>query len=50
MKQNSTPDDTVGCFDLLVPGMGEIIGGSLREDDYDKLCREMKALISAYHW
>ncbi|CAI4301901.1 CCQ_1a_G0005750.mRNA.1.CDS.1 [Saccharomyces cerevisiae] len=43
MKQNSTPDDTVGCFDLLVPGMGEIIGGSLREDDYDKLCREMKA-------
>ena len=43
MKQNSTPDDTVACFDLLVPGMGEIIGGSLREDNYDKLCKEMKA-------
>ncbi|CAI1876231.1 hypothetical protein SEUBUCD646_0C00950 [Saccharomyces eubayanus] len=42
MKQNSTPDNTVACFDLLVPGMGEIIGGSLREDDYDKLCKEMK--------
>lgn len=42
MKQNSTPNDTVACFDLLVPGMGEIIGGSLREDDYDKLCKEMK--------
>ncbi|CAI4037606.1 hypothetical protein SMKI_03G0810 [Saccharomyces mikatae IFO 1815] len=42
MKQNSTPDDTVACFDLLVPGMGEIIGGSLREDNYDKLCREME--------
>ncbi|EJS44516.1 YCR024C [Saccharomyces arboricola H-6] len=42
MKQNSTPDDTVACFDLLVPEMGEIVGGSLREDNYDKLCKEMK--------
>ena len=31
---------TVAAMDLLVPGIGEIIGGSQREDDYDKLlCR-----------
>ncbi|MBO4360197.1 MAG: asparagine--tRNA ligase [Eubacteriaceae bacterium] len=36
MKQN--PDGkTVAATDLLVPGVGEIIGASQREDDYDKL-------------
>ncbi|MBQ7247587.1 MAG: asparagine--tRNA ligase [Lachnospiraceae bacterium] len=36
MKQN--PDGkTVAAADCLVPGIGEIIGGSQREDDYDKL-------------
>ena len=42
MKQN---DDgkTVAAADLLVPGVGEIIGGSEREADYDKLVAEMKA-------
>lgn len=36
MKQNND-GDTVACVDLLMPGMGEILGGSLREDNIDKL-------------
>ena len=36
MKQD--PDGrTVAAMDCLVPGIGEIIGGSQREDDYDRL-------------
>ena len=40
MKQN---DDgkTVSAMDVLFPGIGEIIGGSQREDNYDKLVRRM---------
>ena len=42
MKQN--PDGkTVAASDLLVPGVGEIIGGSEREADYDKLVSAMEA-------
>ena len=32
---------TVAAMDCLVPGIGEIIGGSQREDDYDKLVERM---------
>ncbi|MCU0451316.1 MAG: asparagine--tRNA ligase [Bernardetiaceae bacterium] len=40
MKQN--PDGkTVAAMDVLFPGIGEIIGGSQREDDYDKLRTRM---------
>ena len=43
MKQN--PDGkTVAAVDCLVPGIGEIIGGSQREDDYEKLAARMKEL------
>jgi len=35
---------TVAAMDCLVPGIGEIIGGSQREDDYEKLVRRMKEL------
>lgn len=43
MKQN--PDGrTVAAMDCLVPGIGEIIGGSQREEDYDKLLTRMKEL------
>ena len=43
MKQN---DDgkTVAATDLLVPGIGELIGGSQREDDLEKLERRMNEL------
>ncbi len=41
MKQN--PDGkTVAATDLLVPGVGEIIGGSQREENLDKLLAAMK--------
>ena len=40
MKLN--PDGkTVAAMDCLVPGIGEIIGGSQREDDYDTLVQRM---------
>lgn len=35
-------DGTVECFDLLVPGVGEIIGGSAREEDLEKLLKSME--------
>ena len=35
---------TVAAMDCLVPGIGEIIGGSQREDNYDKLQSRMKEL------
>ena len=43
MKMNED-NKTVAAMDLLVPGIGEIIGGSQREDDYDKLLSRMKEL------
>ena len=43
MKQN---DDgkTVAAVDLEVPGVGELMGGSQREENYDKLVNRMKEL------
>ncbi len=43
MKMNDD-NKTVAAMDLLVPGIGEIIGGSQREDDYDKLVARMNEL------
>ena len=52
MKQN--PDGkTVAAADLLAPGIGEIIGGSQREENYDKLVSRMKELnmpLDEYGW
>jgi len=35
---------TVAAMDCLVPGIGEIIGGSQREDDYDELIRRLEEM------
>ena len=43
MKEN--PDHkTVAAVDLEVPGAGELIGGSQREDDYDKVVKRAKSM------
>ena len=41
MKLNAD-GNTVAAMDVLVPKVGEIIGGSQREDDYDTLLARMK--------
>lgn len=44
---------TVSAMDVLVPGIGEIIGGSEREYRYDVLIEQMKFKeidIDAYNW
>ncbi|MBQ7174300.1 MAG: asparagine--tRNA ligase [Lachnospiraceae bacterium] len=44
---------TVAAVDCLVPGVGEIMGGSQREDDYDKLLTRINELglkPEAYDW
>ena len=54
MKENPADPRTVLCDDMFAPeGYGEIIGGSQREDDYDKLLhriREEKLPEDAYSW
>ena len=43
MKQNED-GKTVAAVDLEVPGAGELMGGSQREENYDKLLNRMKEL------
>ena len=54
MKENPDDPRTVLCDDLIAPeGYGEIIGGSQREDDYDRLLariREEGLPEDAYGW
>ena len=54
MKENPDDPRTVLCNDLLAPeGAGEIIGGSQREDDLDRLLariREEELPEEAYDW
>lgn len=52
MKANDD-NKTVRGVDLLVPQIGELCGGSEREDNYEKLLARMNELhmnISAYEW
>ncbi|WP_338955867.1 asparagine--tRNA ligase [Spiroplasma endosymbiont of Polydrusus cervinus] len=44
---------TVAACDLLVPGIGELVGGSVRENDYDKIvnrCHELKIPMADLQW
>jgi asparaginyl-tRNA synthetase len=54
MKENPDDPRTVLCDDLIAPeGYGEIIGGSQREDDHDRLLhriREEKLPEASYGW
>jgi asparaginyl-tRNA synthetase len=54
MKENPEDTRTVLCDDCLAPeGYGEIIGGSQREDDHDKLLHrihEEGLPVDAYGW
>jgi asparaginyl-tRNA synthetase len=54
MKENPDDPRTVLCNDCLAPeGFGEIIGGSQREDDYDKLLARIEEEglpVDAYSW
>ena len=43
MKQNED-GKTVRAMDVLFPGIGEVIGGSQREDDHDKLVARVRAM------
>ncbi len=43
MKLNDD-EKTVAAMDLLVPGVGEIIGGSQREDDYNLMLARMEEM------
>lgn len=52
MKTNKD-NKTVACFDVIAPGVGEIIGGSQREDNYSILIDNMKKEgmdIEGYKW
>ncbi|XP_043547602.1 probable asparagine--tRNA ligase, mitochondrial isoform X3 [Chiloscyllium plagiosum] len=46
------PQHTVAAVDLLVPGIGELCGGSLREERLDQLQSRLKELgrKDTYHW
>ncbi|WP_425288874.1 asparagine--tRNA ligase [Spiroplasma endosymbiont of Asaphidion curtum] len=52
MKTNED-NKTVQAMDLLVPGIGELIGGSQREDNYEKLLSKMQTTnldIKDFQW
>mmetsp|Transcript_18447 Transcript_18447/g.29743 ORF Transcript_18447/g.29743 Transcript_18447/m.29743 type:complete len:486 (-) Transcript_18447:35-1492(-) len=51
MKPRADNPSRVRCFDLLVPRIGELIGGSEREDDYDRLMARVEpGAVQSLQW
>ncbi|MBU2524349.1 asparagine--tRNA ligase, partial [Patescibacteria group bacterium] len=53
MKRDKIETDRVHCADLLVARVGELVGGSQREDDYDTLVKrieEHKLPRESFEW
>lgn len=48
MRENASKPSLVDCFDLLVPEVGELVGGSVREDSFDRL--KQKLPDSSLNW
>lgn len=52
MKINDD-DKTVASCDLILPGIGELVGGSVRENNYNKIikrCNELKISTKDLQW
>lgn len=49
-REEDTDRETVQAMDLLVPNIGELIGGSMREDNYDRLNEIMKEKSIEIDW
>lgn len=43
-QEEGAPDDTVAAMDILFPGIGEVVGGSQREERLDVLREKMAAM------
>lgn len=40
--KNNEDEKTVSCFDLILPKIGELAGGSVRENDYQLLFSKLR--------
>ena len=49
MKENAD-GKTVQAMDLLVPNIGELVGGSMRIDDFEELNAKMEAKQISIPW
>lgn len=48
MRQNPENPSLTDAYDLLVPNIGELIGGSMREDSYEKLMQKIPEGLEWY--
>lgn len=50
MRQDDGKADTVACFDLLVPRIGELVGGSLREERREIMAAKLTSSNPHLRW